>query len=220
MIEHTYKLQLETRQGTVTSEVEIESSNATCTVWSRFLLNKISIGEFDGLLLNRVAVRDWGCLLENSLQCEAFLNFLRHRPREVLDILSRMRILILLNMKLKPAFRGKGIGVQILKQMIEHPAPSYSWDIAIGWARSFDGKDDNKKLNPAAAKIFKHYLKHLPNCMPWAERSTFFLCDRLFRPGEIQVTNAADYLREMTQRNSTLLAENHSGIEMKSKSRI
>jgi len=191
MIESTYKRQLETCDGMVNFQIEIEPFNTAYSIYCRFLLNNVLMGEFEGVLLNCVAVKDWEHALKGSSQRKDFINFLQRRPKADLDILSRTRIFVLLHMELKEAFRGKGLGVRILEKLIADPSPNYSWDIAFGWARSYDLKCDKKRLNQTAAKILGHYMEHLPNCVQWTKRSTFFLC----APGEFQAANASDLLK-------------------------
>jgi hypothetical protein len=182
-------------EGTVLVETEITPINSAHCVYSWFYLNEVQIGEFDGVLLNCVAVVNWGHLLNESFQCDPFLKFLQRRTDEDSNNLSHLRVLVLLNMKLKEEFRGKGLGGRILKQLIIQPPPDYLWDVALGWSRSYDGRTD-KNLNKAATRIFAHYEKNLPNCVRWNDKSTFFLSVS----GEFQAENATDLLRKLVQR--------------------
>ena len=190
MINYAYKRKLQTCEGMVNFVVEIESLNAGYSVYCRFFLNNTLAGEFDGIFINSLFIHDWKQAFQGRLQREAFMNFLNRQPEKVLRILTQLKVLVLYDMKLKPEFRGKGLGVQILKELIVTPSSRYTWDVAFGWARPCDGKCEKKQLNQVAAKMLGHYLQHLPNCVAWTKRSTFFLC----APGQFQAANAAELL--------------------------
>lgn len=199
MPECWHTISLETADGLVQIGVRVTPTTNTdiANIYSRFLLDCELIGEFDGILLNRVASLDWHFALKHSSQGDSFQRFLGRRTQRELQCLSQLRVLLLMSMELKDAFRRRGLGVQILNQIITCPPIQNPWDLAFGWARSYDGKTEGKQLNQAAFRILNHYEKHLSNCVLWNKKSTFFICV----PGKIQAKNAADCLQELANRN-------------------